>query len=440
MAPEQVDAPAAPPSALTVTPEPSSAVVPVRDTINSSLAVVDPVPAVRDELAAQLGGGSSPFASIEELGDRLTGAAPVVAVIGPSGADPTQLAAVAALVNRFPMVGCILVTEQVTTSLLQQALRAGVRDVVAIHSGPAVLAEAVQRVSASVEHAIVTVTVPGGTTAPNGPGPAHAPSEGHPDAAASDPPHRGSVVTVFSPKGGSGTTVVATSLAVALAERSTRPVCIVDADLQFGDVAVLLKLAPHHTIVDAVASIDRLDAAMLESLLVTHEPSGLRVLPAPLEPAYADQVGASDLVRILGILREICDYVVVDTPSYLNDVVLSILDESDSVELVAGLDIPSVKNLKVTLQTLRLLEVPEEKLHLVLNRADSKVKLDVAEVERALHFEARSQIPSDVVVPQSVNRGEPVVTHAPRSGVAKAITVLADHYVAPRASRTRRRR
>jgi pilus assembly protein CpaE len=217
-------------------------------------------------------------------------------------------------------------------------------------------------------------------------------------------------------------------------------VCIVDADLQFGDVSVGLKLAPVHTIVDAVAAGERLDAALLESLLLTHEPTGLRVLPAPLEPAYADQVGAGDLSRIIETLRSFCEFVVVDTPSYLNDVVLSVFDVSDSIALVAGLDIPSIKNLKVTLQTLRLLDIPDEKLLMVLNRADSKVKLDVNEVERALQFKAEVQVPSDVCVPQSVNRGEPVVTHAPRSGVARAIVGMADRYATPVQSKGKRRK
>ena len=409
---------------------PTAPVVTVRQMINSSLAVVDPSPAARADLIEQLGGEASSFESVAELTARLTGAAPVVALLGPSCADPVSFAGVAELVARYPMVGCILVTDQVTTALLQEALRAGVRDVVAVHAGPATLAEAVQRVSQAVEHAVPVAPATG----------AGAPSTDTPVPDGASEHTRGSVITVFSPKGGTGTTVLATSLAVALAERSSRPVCIVDADLQFGDVAVTLKLAPHHTVVDAVASIDRLDAAMLDSMLVTHERSGLRVLPAPLEPAYADQVGARDLVRIIGILREMCEYVVVDTPSHLDDVVLSVLDESDSIELVAGLDIPSVKNLKVTLQTLRLLDLPEERLHLVLNRADSKVKLDVSEVERALQFEAHAMIPSDVVVPQSVNRGEPVVTHAPRSAVAKAISALADLYAAPQPVRSRRRK
>jgi len=237
------------------------------------------------------------------------------------------------------------------------------------------------------------------------------------------------VLTVFSTKGGAGKSVIATNLAVALAQRSNQPVCLVDADLQFGDVAVMLKLTPHHTIVDAVAAIDRLDAPLLDSLLVTHEMSGLRVLPAPLEPAFADQVGAAEMVAIVELLRTFCSFVIVDTPAYFNDVVLGLVEISDKVVLVAGMDIPNIKNVKIGLQTLRLLNTPMEKLMLVLNRSNSKVKLDIGEVERTLQVKADALIPSDVLIPQSVNKGVPVVLHAPKSPVAKSIQQMTELFL-----------
>jgi pilus assembly protein CpaE len=218
-------------------------------------------------------------------------------------------------------------------------------------------------------------------------------------------------------------------VAVRLAQRSDRPVCLVDADLQFGDVAVMLKLAPQHTIVDAVGSIDRLDANMLQSLLVVHEPSGLMVLPAPLEPAFADQIRGEEMVRIVEVLRTFCSHVVIDTPAYFNDVVLGLIEVSDDVLLVAGMDIPNIKNVKIGLQTLRLLNTPMSKLRLVLNRANSKVKLDVSEVEKTLQVKADALIPSDVVVPQSVNKGMPVVLAAPKAAVTRAIEQLADTFL-----------
>ncbi len=249
----------------------------------------------------------------------------------------------------------------------------------------------------------------------------------------------GRLITVFSTKGGAGKSVIASNLAVVLAKRSPGLVALVDADLQFGDVAVMLKLTPPHTIVDAVSAIDRLDPQFMQTLMVRHEASGLLVLAAPVEPAFADQVGAPQMSRIIELLRSFCTYVVVDTPAYFNDVVLSLLEQSDDILLVAGMDIPNIKNVKIGLQTLRLLNTPASKLKLILNRANSKVKLDVSEVERTLQVKADCLVPSEIAVPQSVNKGMPIVLDAPRSGVTKAIEQLADMFLPALADKRRRR-
>jgi pilus assembly protein CpaE len=246
------------------------------------------------------------------------------------------------------------------------------------------------------------------------------------------------VITVFSTKGGAGKSVIATNLGVVLAQRSEKPVVLVDADLQFGDIAVMLKLSPAHTVVDAVSALDRLDTPFLRSLLAEHTPSGLLVLPAPLEPAFADQIGAAEMTQIVEMLRQFCSYVIVDTPAYFNDVVLGLIEISDDVLLVAGMDIPNIKNVKIGLQTLRLLNTPMEKLKLVLNRANSKVKLDVGEVERTLGIQAEALIPSDVVVPQAVNKGEPVVLSDKKAPVSKSLEQLADLFQ-PEAAKKKRR-
>jgi pilus assembly protein CpaE len=248
----------------------------------------------------------------------------------------------------------------------------------------------------------------------------------------------GQVITVFSTKGGAGKSVIAANLGVILAMRSEKPVVLVDADLQFGDIAVMLKLAPQHTIVDAVAGLDRLDIPMLQSLLTPHPSSGLNVLAAPLEPAFADQIGAAEMVKIVEVLRKFCSYVIVDTPAYFNDVVLGLIEVSDDVLLVAGMDVPNIKNVKIGLQTLRLLNTPKEKLRLILNRANSKAKLDVSEVERTLQVTADALIPSDVVVPQAVNKGIPVVLASPRSSVTRALEDLADLFMTSDVKRKRR--
>lgn len=404
-------------SSTVISPEPADdapAVVAV------PVAVVDVEQAVRNRLAMQLGEHAVAFSSIAELEARLPDT-PTVAVLGPSCTVPPGVSDAEALIHRRPDVGVVLVAQELTTDLFQRALRLGVRDVLASPADTLSLNEAVRRAGESITRASASATI--------------TPQRTH-DVAKDG---LGRVITVFSTKGGAGKSVIASNLAVLLAKRSEKPVVLIDADLQFGDLAVMLKMAPQHTIVDAIGGTDRLDLAFLQSLLVRHEPSGLLVLPAPLEPAFADQIQASDMVAIVEALRTMCAFVILDTPAYFNEVVLSLIEESDDVLLVAGMDIPNIKNVKIGLQTLRLLGTPMEKLHMVLNRANSKVKLDVNEVERTLQIKAICQLPSDVVVPQSVNKGMPVVLDAPRSGVAKAFNGLAERFL-PAAAETKSRK
>ena len=370
------------------------------------LAVVDPDPKLRTRLALQLGEDSDvvTYSEVAALAEYQPPGRPLVVVFGPGLADGPGLAEIERFTRGRPDAGAILVAAELSTSLLQQALRSGVRDVLGAPTEATSLTESVERVARTLT---MLPTVP---------------------TSADDDAQFGRVITVSSTKGGSGKSVVATNLAIALARRSSRPVVLIDADLQFGDVAVMLRLVTPHTLVDAVSAGGRLDAQFLQSLLVRHDPSGLLVLPAPLEPSFAERVTGSDMTRILEILRSFCAFVVVDTPAQFNDVVIALIEHSDDILMVAGLDIPNIKNMKLGLQTLRLLEVGEEKLTLLLNRADSKVQLDVAEVERTLGLRAGCLVPSDIVVPQSVNKGVPVVLDAPRSEVARAFEGLAERF------------
>jgi pilus assembly protein CpaE len=223
----------------------------------------------------------------------------------------------------------------------------------------------------------------------------------------------------MSPKGGAGKTVTATNVAVTLAEWAEPDrVVVFDADLQFGDICITLQVDPRHTVVDAARDIEKLDEELLGSLLARHS-SGLRVLAAPLEPALADEVSTPVVVRTLGMLRRMFDYIVIDTAPFLDEPVLSILERSDDVLLVVDMDLPSVKNAKLALDTLRLIKYPFEKIHLVLNRNNSKARLDVGEMERSLGLKVEAAVVSDKLVPRSVNEGVPVVELNPRSRVAR---------------------
>ena len=273
-----------------------------------AVAVVEPIAGIRLDLEDRLGPGISGFESVEAILPRLNGG-PTVVVLGPSCSDNDVLATVERTLSRRPEVGVVLVADELSTTVLQQALRSGVKDVLTLQGDTLQVVEAIERVGSSLSAA---PTSSGDASAPIGIG--------------GESGEQGRVTTVFSTKGGSGKSVMATNLAVVLAEQSDGPVCLVDADLQFGDVAVMMKLAPSHTVVDAVSNIDRLDSSLLDSLLATHEASGLRVLPAPLEPAFADQIGAGDMVKIIEVLRNFCSHVVIDTPAYFNDVVLGLVE------------------------------------------------------------------------------------------------------------------
>lgn len=382
----------------------------------TAVAIVCSDAAVRTRLAMLVGAGTPTYGSIDELAGALDGN-PLVAVLGPSFNDPIELIAAEQLLNARREVAAIMVTDEFSTEVLQRALRSGVKDVLQSPVEAHDIQTAIDRVARTIGPVAGVVTPVDEDVAAEGP--------------------LGRVVMVFSTKGGSGKSVIASNLAVLLAQRSEKPVVLVDADLQFGDVAVMLKLTPQHTIVDVVSSLDRMDATMLRQLLAQHQPEGLLVLPAPLEPAFADQIGASEMVRIVETLRTFAGFVVIDTPAYFNDVVLGLIEVSDDVLLVAGMDIPNIKNVKIGLQTLRLLNTPMEKLRLILNRANSKVRLDSSEVERTLGIKAEALIPSDIVVPQSVNRGEPVVYSAPRSSVTKALEALADQFIPSQAKKRR---
>jgi pilus assembly protein CpaE len=301
-----------------------------------------------------------------------------------------------------PALGVILVRQRVDSGLLVEAMRAGVRDVVD------------QRDISGLHRAIreckrlaplITPAVPGTER------------------------RRGRIVTVFSAKGGCGKTTLATNMAATLAARGSREVCLVDLDLAFGDVAIALQLFPAHTIADAAPLGDNLDFGALRALLTPHSP-GLDTLVAPVEPGSGESIPASLVSRILEVLRDHYDYVIVDTPPAFDDHVLSAFDLSDLVALIATLDIPALKNLKLTLETMDLLNYPRERWRIVLNRADSKVGLAIGEVEKSLRTQIAAQIPSSRDVPAAINRGVPIVLDEPRHPVSLAIKNFSERFVA----------
>ena len=243
-------------------------------------------------------------------------------------------------------------------------------------------------------------------------------------AAAGGGGRHGKIATVFSPKGGTGKTVTATNLACALAKHEGRRTLLLDLDLQFGDAAIMLGIEPDKTIYDLVVAPGELDVEKLAGYTTKHV-SGLDVLPAPLRPEDAELVTEAKLGRLLEVARESYDCIVVDTSPFFHGPMLATLDRTDELLLLCSLDVPTLKNLRLALQTLELLSFPKQRIRIVLNRSNSKVGMKQNEVEGALGMKVRYEVPSDRAVPLAVNRGKPVVLDEEGADVSRAIRGMA---------------
>jgi pilus assembly protein CpaE len=248
----------------------------------------------------------------------------------------------------------------------------------------------------------------------------------------------GRVVTVFSPKGGTGKTVTASNLAAALSKQGKKTL-LLDLDLQFGDAAIVMGLEPEKTIYDLVVAPGELDIEKLAGYTAKH-PSGLDVLPAPLRPEDAELVTESKITRLLEVARECYETIVVDTSPFFHGPMLATLDRTDDLLIVCGLDVPTLKNVKLALQTLELLSFPATRIKFVLNRANTKVGLSKREVEAALKVSMAAEVPSDRSVPVSVNRGTPAVLADPGSDFSKSMTALAKSLIRVEPKRTAKRK
>lgn len=368
-----------PRSVIVVEPDPYLAV-----SVEALLASVHPTP----ELIA--------VADVEELRDwaRPTG----VVVAGPSCAGKHEIAALTSFRDLYPAVRVVLAFDR--------RPGAPMRDVVAIGADALVdpteaedLRDAVMRaidlsdrLALSIDQAIADAAAP-----------------------------MGEVFTVCSATGGCGKTFYSTNVAFALARMTGKRVALVDLDLQFGEVLTALRIRAQHTITDAIAITDEDELrGYLPEMMTAHE-SGVWVLPAPLDPAEADAIEPPDILRIIDVLRDLYDYVIVDNPTGLGEGTLAALDRSTHLFVLAALDLSSVRNLRMFLQTLDRLHIPRDDVSLILNKDQPGVGIEAADIERLFPSGFRSKIPFSREVPRSMNAGMPVLSTAPDSAVATEI-------------------
>jgi pilus assembly protein CpaE len=340
---------------------------------------------------------------------------PNVLVLSPSVKEQDAFGLAEFVGRSSPATAVLLVRDQPMNGLLPAAMRAGIRDVVDLARGSEDLREALERALAWSQ----SIRSIGGMTAESPEQP------------------RSRVFAVFSSKGGTGKTFLATNLAVAIARESKQDTALVDLDLDLGDVFSYFGKEPSRPLQDLLM-LDESSAVEAVREIGTKCDDHLWAFAAPPDPS-AEGIGGQAMSQAIRTLRGAFDYIVIDATADYSDPALAAFDLSEQIFLITGLDVVGVRHLALALQTLQSLGYPRERFRIVLNRADSKVGLSSADVERVMNVKVDAMIPSSRLVPVSLNRGTPVVMEQPRSGVARSVQALARRVVEPVAAGGKRR-
>lgn len=300
-----------------------------------------------------------------------------------------------------PAMALIVAVPGPQNGQLAEALKAGADEIVILPAEAAAVATAIHKAMARVSAAAAT----------------------RPSDAARSP-----LVAVLGPKGGTGKTTIATNLAADLATRG-RETLLVDLDLQFGDVGVVLGVDPEHTIYDLATAGGTMDAERLRGF-TGRSRDGVNVLLAPVRPDQADAVTAEHITAILDLARTTYDVVIVDTPPAFTSGVIAAVDQADLIVMLGSFDLPGLKNMKLGMETLQMMDVPSARILPVLNRANTKVGLLVTDVTKVLGRAPEVAVPSDRGVPQSVNASRPIICMQPKSSPARSFRAIGDRVAA----------
>ncbi len=303
-----------------------------------------------------------------------------------------------------PAVSVILL-RQPSSDLWRDAARAGVREILPPDAAPSDVLAAIETALERSDR--IRMAAP---------------------AVTGEKPSGGRVIVVLSPKGGSGKTMLASNLAVALACSNSGSVVLVDLDCVFGDVSSVLGLVPEHNVAQ-LASLPSFDSTTLKVFLTRHEPSGLHILAGSGSPEEGELVTDKLSVQVLEMLARDFTYVVVDTAAGLDERALAAIDQATDTVLLASLDVTSIRNLAKEINTLDRLDMTGPTRHFVLNRADARVGLEIADVEAAIGMKVDVALPSSRLVPLSMNQGNLVVLQEPGSPVAQEILAFSQRFV-----------
>lgn len=332
--------------------------------------------------------------------------------------DMDGITAAERIVQAVPLAQVIMVSVQSEADYLRRAMLVGARDFVTKPFSAEELISTIRRVHKSAL-ARAPAMPAGGQTAP---------LAGMPVAAApARPIRRGKIIAVFGTKGGIGTSMLAVNLSVALT-KADHKVALVDASLHFGDVGVLLNLQATRSIADISKVIADLDAEMIETMLTPHA-SGVKALLAPGRPELADLVTGEHIKSVLAEMRDMFDFIVVDTTRTLQDEILAVLDSADRIVLLGTPDIPSIKNARTFFEIADALRYQAAKIVFVLNKVDRRSPISAQDIEKHVKHSVAAQLPMDeATAVGSVNRGVPLAAdpRAKSTALAQAIHQLAE--------------
>ncbi|HEY4718302.1 MAG TPA: response regulator [Anaerolineales bacterium] len=329
--------------------------------------------------------------------------------------DMDGISATEAIRKKVPFTQIVILSVQGDSNYMRRAMLAGARDFLTKPIDIDELTAAIHRagkVARTEKEKMANVGFPGKT------------GDGR-TSGTLIPGDQGHVITIFSPKGGTGATSIAANLAVVMRQQDTGVVAV-DANLQFGDLSFFFNEQGRNNVTDLAPHAEELDREVVSEVLIRHEASGVHILAAPMRPEEADSVSGTQLGAVVRFLNRMYPYVIVDTSSLLTDLTLAVLDATDVLVLVITQDIPSIKNARLFLDLANELGISRDKIVLVLNRFDKRRNITPERIRDNFKKDVDVVIPVDerLVVP-AMDRGEPFVLKGGNNPTVKAIQDLA---------------
>jgi len=338
---------------------------------------------------------------------------PDVVIMDINMPDMDGITATEAIRRKIPYAQVVILSVQSDAHYMQRAMRVGARDFLTKPPSIDELTAAIHHagVMAHEERIKVTQALPPGVI---------------PGAAGVPLTFQGKVIVVYSPKGGTGCTMIATNLALALQSPET-PTALIDGNMLYGDVAIFFNEQVKNSVLDLTPRVEELDADVVKEVMIDHAASGLHILAAPPKPELAVKVVSDQFAKLLQFMRQVYAFTIVDTASYLTDITQAALEVADLIVLVTTQDIPAIKNANTFLTMADATGIPRNRILFVMNRYDKRITIAPDSVSKSLRQEIVAVIPFDErAVGNSINRGQPLILENKAHMVCKSIIALAE--------------